>query len=130
MLPRLSFLLGLICLAIGIFGKTILPDRNESFSFLLGGLTLGGAFIICWIFSIKNYWHGIVGSGIVALLGFCRTMVNLPRWADWLANPAPRPPATPVLEILVAILTLGYIMLIVRSLFAERTRKMLADEQD
>ena len=130
MLPRLSFLLGLICLGIGIFGKTILPDRNESFSFLLGGLTLGGSFIICWIFSIKNYWHGIVGSGIVALLGFCRTMVNLPNWAEWIAHPAPKPPATPMLEMIVAILTFCYMILIVRSLFAERLRKMLANEQD
>ena len=130
MIPRLSFLLGLTCLGIGIFGKTMLLDRNESFSFLLGGLTLGGAFIICWIFSIKNYWHGIVGSGIVALLGFCRTMVNLPNWAEWISHPAPKPPATPLLEMTVALLTFCYIILIVKALFAERMRKMLANEQD
>lgn len=126
----LLFVIGLSIIGVGIAGKMMLPERNESFSFLQGGLSLGGALLICFFFSRRNYWHGMIGSGVVALLGFCRTMVNLPRWADWFSHPAPRPPATPLLELLVAALTLVYLIKVIGLLSAEKRRRMLAEEPD
>lgn len=121
------FILGIIVIAIGIAGKTMLPGRNESFSFLQGGLSLGGAFLICYFFSRGNYWHGMIGSGIVALLGACRSLVNLPQWAGWLSHPSPKPPATPLLEMAVALLCSWYLSKIIRLLMAERARRLRDD---
>jgi hypothetical protein len=123
----LLLILGILIIAIGIAGKIMLPGRNESFSFLQGGLSLGGAFLICYFFSRGNYWHGMIGSGIVALLGACRSLVNLPQWADWLTHPAPKPPATPLLEMAVALLCAWYLIKIIRLLMAERTRRLLEE---
>jgi hypothetical protein len=128
---RLALLiLGLIVLACGFAGKMMLPGRNESFSFLQGGLSLGGAFLICYFFSRNNYWHGMIGSGVVALLGFCRSMVNLPDWATWLRHSSPKPPATPLIEIFVATLCLWYLSRIIRLLTAERARRLLVSEKE
>jgi hypothetical protein len=124
---RALLILGLIVIACGFAGKMILPGRNESFSFLQGGLSLGGAFLICFFFSRNSYWHGMIGSGVVALLGFCRSVVNLPNWFDWLRHAAPKPPATPLIEMFVATLCLWYLTRIIRLLLAERTRRMLED---
>lgn len=41
---------------------------------LQGGLTLGGGFIICGIFALRAKWHGIAGAGVLAFLGFLRTV--------------------------------------------------------
>ncbi len=128
---RLALLiLGLIVLSCGFAGKMMLPGRNESFSFLQGGLSLGGAFLICYFFSRNNYWHGMIGSGVVALLGFCRSVVNVPDWAAWLRAPSPKPPATPLLEIFVAVLCLWYLTRIIHLLLMERTRRLLMSEKE
>jgi hypothetical protein len=128
---RLALLiLGLIVLSCGFAGKMMLPGRNESFSFLQGGLSLGGAFLICYFFSRNNYWHGMIGSGVVALLGFCRSVVNVPDWAAWLHTPSPKPPATPLLEIFVAVLCLWYLTRIIHLLLMERTRRLLMSEKE
>ncbi len=118
-------ILGIIIVVIGIAGKIMLPGRYESFSFLQAGLSLGGAFLICYFFSRNNYWHGIIGSGVVALLGASRSLINLPQWIVWVGHPAPKPPATPLLEMTVALLCLWYFTKIIRLLMAERTRRML-----
>lgn len=116
-------ILGILIIAIGFAGKTILPERNQSFSFLQGGLSLGGAFLICYFFSRNNYWHGMIGSGVVALLGFCRSMVNAPQWFDWLNHASPKPPATPILEMAVAAMCLWYFNKVLRLLLNERARR-------
>jgi hypothetical protein len=121
-------IIGLIILACGFAGKMMLPGRNESFSFLQGGLSLGGAFVICYFFSRNNYWHGMIGSGVVALLGFCRSAINLPDWVAWLHHSSPKPPATPLLEMLVSLLCLWHLTRIIRLLLAERTRRLLQSE--
>jgi hypothetical protein len=123
-MPRFLLCLGLIVIAIGFAGKTMLPGRNESFSFLQGGLALGGAFLICFFFLRSSYWHGMIGSGIVALLGFCRSVVNAPDWLSWLRHSSPKPPATPALECCVAILCLIYLIGVIQSLLAEKTRRL------
>ena len=124
------FITGLIIVACGFAGKMMLPGRNESFSFLQGGLSLGGAFLICYFFSRNNYWHGMIGSGVVALLGFCRSVINLPDWSTWLQHASPKPPATPLLEMLVAVLCLIHLIRIIRLLLAERTRRLLQSEPE
>lgn len=118
---------GMLIIAIGFAGKSMLSDRYESFSFLLGGLTLGGALLICGLFSLKNPWHGMIGGGVVALIGFCRTMVNVPTWAEWLSQPSPRSAATPLLEMVVALITASISIMVLRKLLAERTRRMLEE---
>ncbi len=125
---RALLIIGLIILASGFAGKMMLPGRNESFSFLQGGLSLGGAFLICFFFSRNNYWHGMIGSGVVALLGFCRSVINLPDWASWLQHASPKPPATPLLEMLVAALCLWHLFRIIRLLLEERTRRLLESD--
>jgi hypothetical protein len=119
-----SLILGILIIAIGFAGKQMLPERNQSFSFLQGGLSLGGAFVICYFFARNNYWHGMIGSGVVALLGFCRSMVNAPQWFEWLNHPSPKPPATPLLEMAVAAMCLWYLNKIVRLLLNERNRRL------
>lgn len=126
----LLLILGLGIIGIGIAGKMMLTDRYESFSFLQGGLSLGGALLICYGFSLKNYWLGVIGSGIVALLGFCRAMANLPQWVEWLSHSAPRPPASPLLEMIVAVATLFYMIKVIQLLYAEKQKRLLADEED
>jgi hypothetical protein len=123
-MPRFLLLLGLLIIAIGFAGKAMLPGRNESFSFLQGGLALGGAFLICYLFLRSSYWHGLIGSGIVALLGLCRSIVNAPDWLNWLRHAPPKPPATPLLELLVAILCLTYLIRIIQTLQAEKTSRL------
>jgi hypothetical protein len=50
-------------------------------------------------------------------------MVNLSSWAEWLAHSSPRSPATPLLEMIVGLLTLAILVGVVRILLAERTAK-------
>ena len=114
---------GLVIIGIGIAGKMVLLEKNEAFSFLQGGLTLGGSLIICGLFAGSNYRLGLIGGGVVALLGFCRTMVNLSSWAEWLAHSSPRPPATPLFEMIVGLLTCSILVGVVRILLAERAAK-------
>jgi len=114
---------GLLIIGIGFAGKMMLLEKNEAFSFLQGGLTLGGALIICALFAGSHYRLGLIGGGVVALLGFCRTMVNLSSWAEWLAHSSPRSPATPLLEMIVGLLTLAILVGVMRILLAERTAK-------
>lgn len=114
---------GLLIIGIGFAGKMMLLERNEAFSFLQGGLTLGGALIICGLFAGSHYRLGLIGGGVVALLGFCRTMVNLSTWAEWLAHSTPRPPATPLLEMTVGLLSFTILVGVVRTLLAERAAK-------
>lgn len=125
-----SLILGILIIAIGFAGKQMLPGRNESFSFLQGGLSLGGAFVICYFFARNNYWHGMIGSGVVALLGFCRSIVNAPKWFDWLQLASPKPPATPLLEMAVTVMCLWYFIKVLRLLLAERQRRLLSEYPD
>jgi hypothetical protein len=119
---------GLLIIGVGFAGKMMHSGRNEGFSFLQGGLTLGGALLICGLFAIKNPWHGMIGGGVVALIGFCRTMVNVPTWADWLSQPSPRSAATPLLEMVVALITASISIMVLRKLLAEKTRRMLEED--
>jgi hypothetical protein len=67
------FSAGLLIAALGLAAFRETKDPT----LLQGGLTLGGGFVICGIFSVKAKWHGIVGAGVLALLGLVRTLPNL-----------------------------------------------------
>jgi hypothetical protein len=69
----LIFLSGLLIAAAGIVA---FRQTNDP-SLLQGGLTLGGGFVICGIFSIKAKWHGIVGATMLAFLGGLRALPGM-----------------------------------------------------
>lgn len=66
----LLFLAGALLSALGFLAFRAHPDHL----LLQGGLTLGGGFVICGIFSIRSKWHGIAGGGILAFLGTLRAL--------------------------------------------------------
>lgn len=100
------FLAGFLLAALGfvVFRQTKDP------SLLQGGLTLGGGFIICGIFSLKAKWHGIVGAGVLALLGTLRAAPNV--------TSEPR-----LFHITAAAICAIVLIGAVRTLLAERTRR-------
>lgn len=120
------FLTGIFILAAGITGLFILP-KMPGFEFLRGGLTLGGALIICGIFTIKMYWHGIIGAGVIALIGTGKGLMGLKGVPDWFAGDHSRGMA-PFLELVITFLCLILLLRVLRALQAERTRRMLAAE--
>ena len=122
------FLAGLFILALGVPAMRIL-EKPASYGFLTGALTLGGALIICGLFSLRNRWHGIIGAGVIALLGASRGIENLAALPVCLLDRGARGPA-PVLESAVALTCILLLILVVRALFAEKKRKLLADEKD
>jgi len=124
----LIVLAGLAILALGLVATRVLV-KPASFGFLTGALTLGGGLIICGLFSLRNCWHGIIGAGIVALLGACRGIENLAALPGFLLGDRVRG-AAPLLESAVALICILLFIRIVRSLFAEKKRRLLAEEHD
>lgn len=122
------FLSGLLILALGVVAMRLL-EKPASYGFLTGALTLGGALIICGLFSLGNRWHGIIGAGVIALLGASRGIENLAALPGFLLGGGGSGPA-PLLESAVALTCILLLILVVRTLFAEKKRKLLADERD
>jgi len=97
--------------------------------FLQGALTLGGGIVISGLFSTRWYWHGLLGGGVMALLGFSRGLSNLPslpgylkeRFADQVAGANPMP----LLESSVTLICLLLLVAVVKTLLAERRRKSI-----
>lgn len=118
------FFYGVIIIALGFLAKNQL-ERMEGFAFLKGALTLGGALIICGLFSFKNHWHGILGGGVVALLGFCRSALQLPELAESLSSIGGKSPAVPLIEGAVCAMCAIIVINTIRVLYKEKTRKML-----
>lgn len=114
---------GTLILAAGISGMSFLP-KMPGFEFLRGGLTLGGALLICGIFTIRMYWHGIIGAGIISLIGTGKGLMGIKAVADWFAGDRPRGVA-PLLELGITILCVILLLRVLKALQAERTRRML-----
>ena len=78
----LLFLAGVLLSALGFLAFRAHQDHL----LLQGGLTLGGGFVICGIFTFRAKWHGIAGAGLLAFLGTLRTLRQarrarpLPSW--------------------------------------------------
>ncbi len=117
---------GLVILALGLAGMRVLAGP-AAFGFLNGALTLGGGFIICGLFSLRNPWHGIIGAGVIALLGACRGVGNLAALPAVLTEHGGVPPMN-LLECAVALICILLLAVIVRTLFAERKRRLFDRE--
>lgn len=122
------FLAGLAILALGAAAMALL-DKPASFGFLKDALTLGGAFLICGLFSLRNPWHGLIGAGVIALLGTSRGIENLAALPRVLFAPA-GPGPTQLLESAAALICILLLIGVVRTLYAEKRRRLLADERD
>lgn len=120
------FFSGAMILALGGSAMRVL-EKNEALAFLQGALTLGGAIIICGLFSLRNQWHGLIGAGILALLGAARGFGNIPDLVRLVQGDRHRGPA-PVMELGVTLICLLLLMRVLRALQRERTRRMLEEE--
>lgn len=122
------FATGLLILLAGIVGPFFLP-KQPGFEFLRGGLTLGGALLICGFFTLNSYWHGIIAAGVVSLIGAGKGIMELKAVFDWLVGVRPRGIA-PLLEFVITIACLVLMFRIVGVLKTERTRRMLAADAE
>lgn len=120
------FVSGLVVIALGVTAGRLLP-KADALGFLTGALTLGGGILICGLFSLKNYWHGLIGAGVMGLLGAARGLGNLPDMLRLLQGDRQRG-AAPIMEMGVAVICLLLVLRVVGALMRERTRRMLERE--
>ena len=121
----LLFIAGSSVVFATLAGRGLLPEADQA-GFLLGGLTLGGAYLICSLFSWRMPWHGRLGAGVVAFLSLARSAGNLPGWLAALAGDRSRGIA-PWLEIGMALISLAVLIGVLRVLARERIRRMHLD---
>jgi hypothetical protein len=99
-------------------GLGALAFRNSGDpSLLQGGLTLGGGWIICGLFSLRARWHGFIGAGILAFLGAMRSLPALTKLAS--GDPA----AT--FSVAAGVLCVIVFAAAARTLIAERRRQSI-----
>lgn len=120
------FVSGLVVIALGVTAGRLLP-KADALGFLTGALTLGGGILICGLFSLKNYWHGLIGAGVMGLLGAARGLGNLPDMLRLLQGDRQRG-AAPIMEMGVAVICLLLVLRVAGALMRERTRRMLERE--
>lgn len=121
------FVSGLVVIALGVTAGRLLP-KTDALGFLTGALTLGGGILICGLFSLKSYWHGLIGAGVMGLLGAARGLGNLPDMLRLLQGDRHRG-AAPIMEMGVAVICLLLVLRVVGALLRERTRRMLEREE-
>lgn len=117
------FATGAVVLLAGLSGLLFLP-KMPGFEFLRGGLTLGGALLICGFFTISMFWHGLIGAGIVSLIGAGKGIMGLKDVTDFIAGDRSRGIA-PLLEVGITLICLILLFRVIGVLKAERTRRML-----
>ena len=117
---------GLAVLALG-WAATVVLDPDHAQGFLNGALQLGGALLICGIFSVKMPLHGIVGAGVLSLLGTARGLGNVPGLVKFLFGDRPRGVA-PFLEMGVTLVCAVLLAQVIQALQRERLRRMLEQE--
>ena len=122
---RLCLLAAILLLAVLCSMALSWQEKKAGLPLLLGGLSLGGAWLICLVFSLRDYWHGVIGAGAVALLTFTRALPQLRQLGDWLNSPPPR--AAPVALIEVAIAGLAAIVFVIaaKAVMDERERRLI-----
>jgi len=108
----LLFIAGFLLVALGFFAF----HGSKDHLLLQGGLTLGGGFIICAIFTFRAKWHGMAGAGLLAFLGVLRT---LPAAVTDSKNPS-----TPFM-LAAGCICLAVLIATIRVLRAERTRQSI-----
>ena len=114
------FLAAAVTIGLGFYGTGIM-EKDEGMAFLLGCLTLGGGFLITGLFSLKMPWHGIIGAGVLALLGFGRGIMNFPDFAKYLTGERDRGVA-PALELCITLICAMLLVRVIRTLAAEKAR--------
>jgi hypothetical protein len=109
----LIFIAGFLLCGLGA-----LAFRNSGDpSLLQGGMTLGGGWIICGLFSLRAKWHGYIGAGILAFLGGLRSLPSL-------AGLSSGDPAAPF-SVAAGVLCLIVFVAAARTLLAERRRQSI-----
>ncbi len=121
------FFSGAMIVALGVSALRLLQSA-DALAFLQGGLTLGGGIIICGLFSLKSKWHGLIGAGVLALLGFARGLGNIPDFFK-LAEGERQRGVAPVLELGVTLICLLLLVRVLAALKQERTRRMLEESE-
>lgn len=116
---------GAVIVGMGLLAPAMLADRDEAFGLLHGALTLGGGLLICGLFSLRMWWHAVIGAGVVALLGAARGAANLPDLARMTAGATGRGTA-PVFEALSTAICLLLVWRVLAVLRRERSRRMAA----
>lgn len=123
---------GALCLALGFYATTLLP-KMEAFAMLHGALVLGGALIICGLFSLRMKWHGIIGAAVVSLLGAARGLGNLPDFINLLtgnlATEKPSAGSAAALELGFSAICLSLLVASLRALQKERVRRLLESQK-
>lgn len=123
---RIHILLsGIAVIAVGMIGMTQL-GKAAGPPFLLGALTLGGGFVICYLFTFRMLWHAVIGAGALALLGFGRGLLNLPDAAKYVVGERTRDQA-PVLEFSVTLICAFLLLRILGVWKRERLRRLLKE---
>lgn len=119
---RIHILLsGVLTIGLGFYSTSVLP-RQEALGMIYGALVLGGALIICGLFSIRMKWHGIIGAAIVSLLGAARGLGNLPHVAR-LFSGDPTGGTKAILEFGFTLICLSLLAASLQVLQKERARR-------
>lgn len=105
----LIFIAGFLLAGLGVLAFRQTRDPM----LLQGGLTLGGGWIICGLFSLRSRWHGEIGAGLLAFLGGIRAVPAFTRLA---VDPAA------IFTALAGLLCVIIFAATLRDLLAERRR--------
>jgi len=113
---RLIFTAGIMTTVLGFAAESKLGDP----ALFQGAITLGGGWIICGFFTYHSKWHGIIGSGVLALLASARCAPAV------LSLGKPDAPAAPF-QAAALIIALVVLISAVRVLRAERARRQIEE---
>jgi hypothetical protein len=125
MIRAYIFIIGFAIIGIGVLGLSRI-DKDAAMGLMIGSLTLGGGLIICGIFSIKMFWHGVMGAGVLTLLSFGRGLLNLSDVAKFITGERDRG-NLPLFELAVTILSALLLTRILAAWKRERMRIMLEE---
>lgn len=119
---RLALIIVALAIAgLGLLGSTAL-EAPAALGYATTGLTLGGAVLICGLFSLQNRWHGIIGGGVVALIGAVHNAPAIAGTAHSLAsgNGIPLPD---LCRAAISILCFALLTAVIRALLRERAQR-------
>jgi hypothetical protein len=112
----LIFIAGFLLCGLGVLAFRMSGDPSGP-PLLQGGLTLGGGWVICGLFSLRAKWHGIIGAGMLAFLGGLRSLPALTQLSSG-------DPAAPF-NVAAGVLCVVVFIAAARTLMAERRRQSI-----
>lgn len=122
------FLAGFAVLALAYAGSEVLFG-DERLGFIIDALKLGGALLICGLFSLRMPLHGMLGAGVVALIGAAFGAQNLAVVPGFWFGKRPADPVA-LLSSAAALICLLLVLSVVRFLIAAKRRRQLDAEED